>query len=399
MNRRYYTDSYTSVFTARVVEATALEDGPAVVLDETFFYPTSGGQPHDTGLLGSVPVREVRIRESDGAVLHRLAGTLGEGPVQGIIDWSRRLDHMQQHTGQHILSAAFVKVADATTIGFHLGEDYVSIDLALRELDEARAAEAEELANAVVRTDLQVRAWFPSPDELATIPLRKTPDVAGDLRVVAIGEFDYSACGGTHVARTGEVGPIKLLRTEKLSRGVRVSFLSGDRARADYGRKHAIVRSLAGSLTCAPEEVAEAVARLEGALQEARRETALWRGVALDAEAAGMVSGAETFGTVRVVVAAFEDRPADELRELALKITAEDGLIVLLGTTGAKTQLVFARSEHVARDLKPLLDGALAELGGGRGGGARVVQGGAGPVARARLEAALQAARNLLGAE
>ena len=398
MNRRYYTDSYTSVFTARVVEATALEDGPAVVLDETFFYPTSGGQPHDTGLLGSVPVREVRIRESDGAVLHRLAGPLGEGPVQGIIDWSRRLDHMQQHTGQHILSAAFVKAADAPTIGFHLGEDYVSIDLGVRELEEARAAEAEELANAVVRTDLQVRAWFPSPEELATIPLRKTPDVAGDLRVVAIGEFDYSACGGTHVARTGEVGPIKLLRTEKLTRGVRVSFLSGDRARADYARKHAIVRSLAGSLTCAPEEVAEAVARLEGALQEARRETAHWRAAALDVEAAGMVSGAETAGAVRVVFAAFEERAADELRELALRITTQEGLIVLLGTTGAKTQLVFARSENVDRDLKPVLDAALAELGGGRGGGARVVQGGAGPVARARLDAALQAARSRLGA-
>jgi alanyl-tRNA synthetase len=399
MNRRYYTDSYTSVFTARVVETATLEDSPAVVLDETFFYPTSGGQPHDTGLLGSVPVRDVRIRESDGAVLHRLARPLGEGPVQGIIDWSRRLDHMQQHTGQHILSAAFVKAADAPTIGFHLGEDYVSIDLAVRELDEARAAEAEELANAVVRTDLQVRAWFPSPDELATIPLRKAPDVAGDLRVVAIGEFDYSACGGTHVARTGEVGPIKLLRTEKLTRGIRVAFLSGDRARADYARKHAIVRSLAGSLTCAPEEVADAVARLESALQEARRETALWRAAALDAEAAGMVSSAKTSGGVQVAVAAFEERAADELRELALTVTEREGVIVLLGTTGAKTQLVFARSENVARDLKPLLDGALAELGGGRGGGARVVQGGAGPVARARLEAALQAARNLLSAE
>ena len=398
MNRRYYTDSYTSVFTARVVEATTLEGDPAVVLDETYFYPTSGGQPYDTGLLGSVPVRDVRIRESDGAVLHRLEGPLGEGPVQGIIDWSRRLDHMQQHTGQHILSAAFVKVAEAPTIGFHLGEDNVSIDLGVRELDEARAADAEELANAVVRTDLPVRAWFPSPDELAMIPLRKTPDVAGDLRVVAIGEFDYSACGGTHVARTGEVGPIKLLRTEKLSRGVRVSFLSGDRARADYGRKHAIVRSLAGSLTCAPEEVAQAVARLETALQEARRETALWRAAALDAEAAAMVSDAKTSGTARVVVAAFEDRPADELRELALKVTEREGLVVLLGTTGAKTQLVFARSENVARDLKPVLDAALAELGGGRGGGARVVQGGAGPVARVRLDAALQAARNLLGA-
>jgi alanyl-tRNA synthetase len=222
--------------------------------------------------------------------------------------------------------------------------------------------------------------------------------VEGDLRVVAIGEFDYSACGGTHVARTGEVGPIKLLRTERLSRGVRVSFLAGDRARADYARKHAIVRSLAGSLTCAPEEVADAVARLESALQESRRETALWRASALEWEAAGMVSSAETFGAARVVVASFEDRAADELRELALKVTEREDMIVLLGTTGAKTQVVFARSDNVARDLKPLLDAALAELGGGRGGGARVVQGGAGPVARARLDAALQSARTRLGA-
>lgn len=399
MNRRYYTDSYTSVFTAHVVEAATLEDGPAVVLDETFFYPTSGGQPHDTGMLDRARVGDVRIRESDGAVLHRLDAPLGEGPVQGIIDWSRRMDHMQQHTGQHILSAAFMKAAGAPTIGFHLGDDYVSIDLAARELDEARAAEAEELANAVVRTDLQVRAWFPSPDELATIPLRKAPEVDGDLRVVAIGEFDYSACGGTHVARTGEVGPIKLLRTERLTRGTRVSFLSGDRARADYARKHAIVRSLAGSLTCAPEEIGEAVARLESALQDTRREAALWKAAALDAEAARMESGAAAFGGVRVVVAAFEGRAADEVRELALKLTERDGLIVLLGTTGARTQLVFARSENVTRDLKPLLDRALAELGGGRGGGARVVQGGAAPADFARLTAALEAARAMLRPE
>ena len=396
MNRRYYTDSYTSVFTARVVESITLEDGPAVVLDETFFYPTSGGQPHDTGMLGGVPVGAVRIRESDGAVLHRLDRPLGEGPVQGIIDWSRRLDHMQQHTGQHILSAAFVKAADAPTIGFHLGDDSVSIDLGLRELDEARAAEAEELANAVVRTDLQVRAWFPSPDELATIPLRKTPDVEGDLRVVAIGEFDYSACGGTHVARTGEVGPIKLLKTEKLTRGTRVSFLSGDRARADYARKHTLVRTLAGSLTCAPEAVGEAVTRLENALQDARREVAHWRAAALDSEAARMASAAELLGEVRVVLAAFEERAGDEVRELALKLTGRDGVIALLGTTGPKTQLIFARSENVARELKPLLDRALTELGGGRGGGARIVQGGAGPATRARLQAALETAREIL---
>jgi alanyl-tRNA synthetase len=156
------------------------------------------------------------------------------------------------------------------------------------------------------------------------------------------------------------------------------------------------VRTLAGSLTCAPEEVGEAVTRLENALQDARREAAHWRAAALDAEAARMAAAAERLGEVRVVLAAFEERAADEVRELALKLTAGDGMIALLGTTGAKTQLIFARSESVARELKPLLDRALTELGGGRGGGARVVQGGAGPATRARLEAALETARGLL---
>lgn len=395
MTRRYYADSYTRVFPARVVEATRVDDAPAVVLDETFFYPTSGGQPHDTGALSGVPVTDVRVRPGDGAVVHLVAG-LVEGNVEGVLDWPRRFDHMQQHSGQHILSAAFVKLAGAPTIGFHLGQDYVSIDLGVRALEERTAQDAEELANTVIRSNLPVRAWFPTADELAAIPLRKTPEVEGELRVVAMGDFDFSACGGTHVTRTGEVGSLKLLRTEKLTRGIRVAFLCGDRARADYARKHALVKQLAGSLTCAPEELAEAVARLDAALSEARRDAAVWRTAALGAEAERMLAGAAEGPVPRTVVAAFRGRPADELRELALALTTGSGVVALLGTTGEKTQLIFARSEDVSQDLKPLLDRALAELGGGKGGGGRVVQGGAAATDPARLEAALDAARAMV---
>ncbi len=395
MIRRYYTDSYTRVFPARVVETTRLDDAPAVVLNETYFYPTSGGQPHDTGALSGVPVTDVRIRESDGAIVH-VVGKPVDGPVQGVLDWPRRFDHMQQHSGQHILSAAFVKVAEAPTIGFHLGLDYVSVDLGVRALEDRVAEEAEELANAVIRSNLPVRAWFPAPEELAEIPLRKTPEVEGELRVVAMGEFDYSACGGTHVRHTGEVGTLKLLRTEKLTRGIRVAFLCGDRARADYAAKHALVKALASSLTCAPEEIPQAVVRLDSALQETRREVAAWRAAALAAEAARLLSGAPVEDHRRTVIAAFRGRPADELRELALGLTQGGGVVALLGTAGEKTQLVFARSEDVPLDLKPPLDRALAELGGGRGGGGRVVQGGAGPAEPARLDRALATAHALL---
>ncbi|HET9276127.1 MAG TPA: alanyl-tRNA editing protein [Gemmatimonadales bacterium] len=394
-SRRYYSDSYTRVFTARVTETLEDDGSPAVVLDRTWFYPTGGGQPHDTGHVGSVPVVEVGSRDTDGAVIHRLAGPAPAGEVEGVIDWPRRFDHMQQHTGQHVLSAAFVKVADAPTIGFHLGADYVSIDLGVRELTEAKAGDAEELANAAVRSNLPVRAWFPEPDELAALPLRKTPDVQGALRVVAIGDFDVTACGGTHVAASGEVGQIKLLRTERLTRGIRVAFLSGDRARADYGKKHALVQGLAGSLSCGPDEVPGAVSRLRASLDETRRELALWKAAALRTEAERLASAAEDRGS-RVVLAAFENRPAEEIRELALRLTERPGTIALLGTSGARTQIVFARSEDLAADLRPGLDRALAELGGGRGGGGRVLQGGAGPADRARLQAALEAARSVV---
>src|SRR5262245_49434303 len=216
--RRYYTDSYTRMFTAEVREA---GDGWAI-LDATYFYPTSGGQPHDTGRLGAARVLDVSIREADQAILHRLDAAISPGLAEAEIDWPRRHDHMQQHTGQHILSQAFLRVAEAPTIGFHLGVERVSIDLGVEQLSDSRVADAVSVANEIVTGNVPVRAWFPGEEELQGLGLRKQPDVVGPIRVVAVGDFDYSACGGTHVAGTGEVGLIAVLRTERLKRGVRV---------------------------------------------------------------------------------------------------------------------------------------------------------------------------------
>src|SRR5258706_5296458 len=225
--RRYYADSYTSAFTARVVEATRVGEHPAARLDETFFYPTSGGQPHDTGSLAGSRVLDVTVREHDGELLHLLDAPAAPGPAESRIDWPRRFDHMQQHTGQHILSQAFVRVAEAPTIGFHLGVETVSIDLGIPALGDAGLADAEAMANDVVQRNAAIRAWFPAAEEIPALALRKTPDVDGPLRVVAIGDFDLSACGGTHVASTGEIGLISALRTERLRSVARVEFISG----------------------------------------------------------------------------------------------------------------------------------------------------------------------------
>ena len=384
--RRYYDDSYTWTFDANVIEAPG--DATAV-LDASYFYPTSGGQPHDTGTLGDATVVDVSIRETDGAVVHTLDAPIASGRVQARIDGVRRFDHMQQHTGQHVLSQAFLRVANAATIGFHLGADTVSIDLDDAKLSDRQIAEAAEVTNQLVSANVEVRAWFPSASELASLPLRKVPDVEGALRVVAIGDFDYSACGGTHVARSGEIGLLSVLRTERIKRGTRVEFLAGNRARADYARKHATVRELSAALTCAPSELVEAVGRLSATVVETRRALAAYRERDLDDEAARLANDARQVGDVKYVKHAFANRPIDEVKGLALRLTTGSDVVALLGVVGERTQLVFARSENVTRNLKPAFDGALAALGGGKGGGGRVLMGSAAPANAEALRAVL----------
>lgn len=389
--RLYYADSYLRQFRARVIESLESGGRPAAVLDQTAFYPTSGGQPHDVGRLGNARVLDVAVREPDQAVLHLLDVRLEPGlTVEGEIDWPRRFDHMQQHTGQHILSQAFVRTAGADTIGFHLGAESVSIDLATPSLPDRLVSEAESLANEVVTGNLPVRAWFPDEAELAALPLRKRPEVAGPVRIVAIGDFDHSACGGTHVGRTGEIGLIAVLRTERLKRGTRVEFLAGHRARADYARKHALLRELSVSLTCALDELPASVARLRDALTESRRQLAAYRERDLDAEAAALRSGAAVRGDRLLLSVGWVNRPVEDVRALALRITESPGAVVLFGVAGERGQLVFARAENLALDLAPWFRRALDALGGGRGGGGRILQGTTtGPVDQERLESVL----------
>jgi alanyl-tRNA synthetase len=213
--RLYHSDAYTTDFDAELVETTSYNGLPSVILDRTCFYPTSGGQPHDTGVLNGLPVVDVVLREADGAVMHVLGGpaTLDGPRVSGQIDWSRRFDHMRHHTGQHILSQAFVQLAQADTVGFHLSPDSVTIDLNRTDIGPATLDAAEDLANQIMAEDRPVRAYFPSDEELVMLKLRKVPDVEGAFRVVDIQDFDQNACGGTHVARTGEIGIIKVLRS------------------------------------------------------------------------------------------------------------------------------------------------------------------------------------------
>src|SRR5206468_8107932 len=216
--RLYWKDPYMKEFSGHVVATTLQEGKRSVILDRTLFYPSSGGQPHDTGMLGSAHVLNVE-EGADGSILHVLNSALPAGAVSGTIDWDRRFDHMQQHTGQHILSQAFLRVAQAPTVSFHMGAETSTIDIELAQPSESIMKEAEELASCVVFEDRPVHVLDVRPEELEALGVRKQPQREGDLRVIDVEDFDRSPCGGTHVRRSGEIGAIGVLSFERYKGG------------------------------------------------------------------------------------------------------------------------------------------------------------------------------------
>ena len=378
--RLYYTDAYTLRFEARILERTTHEGHPALVLDGSYFYPTSGGQPHDTGTINAVPVLDVFVRETDQAVVHVLAEDVPGPEVSASIDRARRFDHMQHHTGQHILTRAFIDIAGTNTVSFHLGAENVTIDLDCASLTDAQIAAAEDLANAIVTQDLPVQVWFPTPEEQHALELRKVPEVNGKLRVVRIGDFDATACGGTHVARTGEVGLIKVLRTEKYKNMVRVEFRCGSRALHDYQEKNAILLALAADLTTGYTEIGDAIEKLRAENKALRADLRAARQALLVTEAAELLAGMEPANGVRVIAAAWADRDPAELRPLASHLVATPGTVALLGIAGEKASLIAARSPELdGLDMVAALrviTGALSGEGGRGGGRPDFAQGG-----------------------
>jgi alanyl-tRNA synthetase len=375
--RLYYADAYCTRFSARVTERLVWEDHPAVVLDRTAFYPTSGGQPSDRGTLDGVAVLDVVVREEDGAIVHVLEHALQEAEVEGLLDWPGRFDHMQQHTGQHILSAAFERVLDADTVGFHLGTELSTIDLNVAHLELAAVLSVEELANRVVWENRPVAVHFVSPDELATLPLRRPPVVEGPVRIVEIAGLDVNPCGGTHVACTGEIGVIKIVHLDHRGGETRVEFLCGGRALRDYRAKNGMVNQLTTRLTVGHWELDQAVERLQAEAKQLRHELRAARKRLLSAEASELAEVAAAHGPCRVVGRVWERRDPGELRALAQELMQRPGVVALLVSVGERTHLCFARAEEVALDVSALLRDACAQLGGKGGGRPHLAQGSA----------------------
>jgi alanyl-tRNA synthetase len=399
--RLYYDDSYTTQFSATIIEHIMVNTQPGVILDRTYFYPTGGGQPSDTGTLNQAQVVEAIPREDDGAVIHILNTPLPDDTVVGRVNWMRRFDHMQHHTGQHILTQAFVQVAQANTVSFHLSPDSVTMDLDVVALSQEQMDSVEHLANQILWENRPVKAYLREPDDHENIRARRLPKqlLTNGLRVIEIEEFDVTACGGTHVARTGEIGIIKVVKTERRGDKTRVEFRCGSRALRDYREKANVGNLLMASLNRRLNEIPEAVRRLRDDLKSAQSSLKALTKQVISFEAAQLLSQPQPHPDLTVIVAAYENRNPSDIKLLAATLVETPNVIALLGIAGPTAMFYFARHQNAPGDMGKLLNTTLAEFGGRGGGQPEFAQGGGIPLDKQAVRAALDAARTRLDTE
>ena len=389
--RLYYTDSFLYEFDGEVLEiipASSAEPRPAVILDRTAFYPTSGGQIFDTGLLspkssahnGQSTVLEVADRE-DGAVLHFVddATSIAKGNiVHGTIDAARRRDHMQQHSGQHVLSAAFVRFFHLPTVSFHMGDDYCSIDLDTKTISNEQVEAAERLANDIILEDREVAIRFVSQEEAQSLGLRKLPPADRDkLRLIDIRDFDLSACGGTHVRSTGQIGCILLRKTEKTRQGIRVEFVCGQRAVGTARRDYTTLSEAAGLYSAHLWDLPQQIRRSQEEARADRKTRERLLDELAEERATHLLANTPLTNGRKLIVQVFADRDLTYIKLLAQKLTRlETNVIALLGTTAGQLSLIFAQSPGQSFDMGAHMKQALAQLGGRGGGSKDLAQGG-----------------------
>ncbi len=406
--RLYYDNSHLIEFEARVVETSERVSGwTAVTLDRTAFYPTGGGQPSDTGTLDGRRVVEC-IDDEKNCVLHIIQGqppAVGE-LVKGRVDWLRRLDHIQQHTAQHILSQAFVTLFNAPTKGFRVFADYCEIDVQLNNPGNEVIERAVELANNVIWEDRLITIKTVSAEEAANLQLRKEPSRSGDLRLIEIAGFDLTPCGGTHAFRTGEVGMIAVRHWERAKGMTRIEFIAGMRALADYRRVNQTARNVAALFSGARDDGPHLAAQMLEENKELHRRVRALEEIEARLEAEELLrewtascrvdaDPAASKSSLRVISKIFADRDAESLKRLALALIAHPQTIALLGSRDNETaRVVFAKSADAAGDMNALIKEACAVLDGRGGGKPDLAQGGGKNVER--LPEAIELASSLL---
>ena len=374
--RLYYADPYRRSFDAQVTRVFEHDGRPAVALNRTAFYPASGGQPFDTGRLGGSTI--VDVVDLGDEIAHILAAPqvfeIGAG-VTGEIDWPRRFELMQQHTGQHVLSAAFVRTCNDATVSVHMGADDSTIDLA-REASPAEIERAVDEANRVVWEDRAVSIRFVSAAEAERLPLRKEPAREGPLRLIDIADFDVSACGGAHVARTGAIGLIAVLGADKFRGGTRVTFACGGRALHALRMYRDAVAGSMRALSVVPGELPAAVERVQNEARDLRKTIKTLQERLATHEAARLRAGGADVAGVRVVVGVLDGWDAAGLKMIAAEIAAGGPAGVVLVSSSSPVLVAAARSPGVPIDANAVLKELINRFGGRGGGKPDFAQGG-----------------------
>jgi len=373
--RLYFADPTRVTFTARIVTHETWRDRPSVILDRTAFYPEGGGQPADHGHLDAIRVLDVQVDDAD-IVHHLLEAPLPAetATVTGTIDWARRLDHMQQHLGQHLLSAVFATAHGLRTVGFHLGAEHVTIDLPSPPLGNPVLAEVEAAVNHLIQQAHPVDARLVTPQELAALPLRKQPTVDGPVREVSVPGVDHSPCGGTHPATTAGVGGLLILGEERCGADIRIAFLCGHRVMRHARAQGELVHRLARSLTVGADELPDALERLRTGERDQRRRAEQAETELAEATAAMWVAEAVGSGTTLVVARILSERNPAWMRQVALSL-AERGVVAVLALDALKPQILLA-SPPGRVDAAAILSDVLRVHGGKGGGTPDLAQGG-----------------------
>lgn len=390
--RLYYNDSLLLDFKANVLDVQELrregsQSSWAAKLDRTAFYPTSGGQPFDTGTINTQSKSGVTLEaavedvyeDKEGEIWHRLNKVLPPGAeVRGIIDAERRRDHMQQHTGQHLLSAAFVQLLNAKTVSFHLGEQVSTIDLEIESISHDDLVRVERLSNEIISEDRSIAIRYATRDQAQSMGVRKLPEREGEIRLIDIQDFDLNACGGTHARSTGQIGGLLLRRMEKVKQGIRVEFVCGLRAVRTARQDFELLSDASGLYPCAPADLPGNISKQREEFRTVQKREARILEELAALKAAQLVREIPADGAGRkLVVKIFPDRDASFIKLLAQRLTRENqNVIALLGGTIPSAAVIFARSANLGFDLGTLLRELVIAAGGRGGGGKDFAQGG-----------------------
>ncbi len=378
--RLYYDNAYLTEFDAQVLACRPNADHWDVLLDRSAFYPTSGGQPYDTGSLGGAQVIDVQV--TDGQVWHTVTQPLSVGDtVHGCIDWARRFDHMQQHAGDHMIAGTLHRLMGGVTIGLHISEEVSTIDVAMPEgvtrISDEDIRRIELEVNERIQRNVPIRCWFPDAAELATLPLRKEPTVTEHIRIVAIGDDEMVACGGTHPSTAGQLGLVKIVSVAPARGKMRVSFLAGQRALQDYFNCHQAVHAAAALISANADSLPSAVAALQERLRNAEYELTRFKREQLLAQAQQFIDQADVLPDGTRLIARFVEADATLLRDVTSRLIETPGVIALMGAmNGEQAAYVFGRSADVTADMGALLRNAARPLGGKGGGRPDFAQGG-----------------------